>query len=366
MSDDIHRSPARNPHQSRHRERLGDVPLGSPSDLDGAVAAAKRAFPGWRDTPVAARARFLFDLRNKMEQHYEELLSICTQEHGKTLEESKGDVRRGIDNVETAAGMPSMMLGSALEQVAAGIDCVSVRQPMGVFAVIAPYNFPRWSRLWFVPTPSLRATRWWSSPSEQVPFSQLRLFELMSDIRPAPGRGQHGQRRQGHRQRHPRQQGRRRRLLRRLEPRRRARVQALRRDRQASAGPRRREELHRGHGRLRLGQERRQHRRQRLRLRPASVAWRRASSSVSARLTPSSRPSSRRPAARSSVGEGHSAGRHHGPGDQRQAQGARRRLHRPGVAEGAELLVDGRGTRWTVTPADTGLGRRSSPAFARR
>ena len=130
---------------------IGHVPAGNASDVDAAVAAAKKAFPGWRDTPPAVRARYLFDLRNLMEKHYDELLSICTQEHGKTYEESKGDVRRGIDNVETAAGMPSLMMGDALEQVAAGIDCVSYRQPLGVFAIIAPYNFPSMVPLWFLP-----------------------------------------------------------------------------------------------------------------------------------------------------------------------------------------------------------------------
>ena len=111
---------------------IGHVPMGNASDVDAAVAAAKKAFPAWSQTPPAVRARYMFDLRNLMEKHYEELLSICTQEHGKTFEESKGDVRRGIDNVETAAGIPGMMLGDALEQIATGIDCVSYRQPMGV------------------------------------------------------------------------------------------------------------------------------------------------------------------------------------------------------------------------------------------
>src|SRR5262249_51181884 len=130
-------------------DALGAVPMGVSADVDAAVSAAKTAFQTWRDVPVAARARYLFDLRNLMEQNYDELLSICTQEHGKTIEESKGDVRRGIDNVETAAGMPSMMMGQALEQIATGIDCVSVRQPLGVFACIAPYNFPSMVPLWF-------------------------------------------------------------------------------------------------------------------------------------------------------------------------------------------------------------------------
>ena len=163
-------------------EALGSVPKGSVQDVDAAVAAAKAAFPAWRDIPPAARARHLFDLRNVMEQNYEELLSICTQEHGKTLEESKGDVRRGIENVETGAGIPSMMMGDALEQIATGIDCIAVRQPMGVFAAIAPYNFPSMVPLWFLPYCIATGNTMVVKPSEQVPFSQLRLFELIDKI----------------------------------------------------------------------------------------------------------------------------------------------------------------------------------------
>lgn len=163
-------------------DRLGDVPLGAKSDVDAAVVAAKEAFKTWRDVPVAARARYLFELRNLMVQNYDELLSICTQEHGKTFEESKGDVWRGLENVETAIAMPSLMMGQALEQIATGIDCVSQRQPMGVFAVIAPYNFPSMVPLWFLPYAIATGNTVIVKPSEQVPFSQLRLFELIEKI----------------------------------------------------------------------------------------------------------------------------------------------------------------------------------------
>lgn len=164
-------------------EPLGSVPRGTGKDVDQAVAAAKAAFPAWRDTPPATRARYLFDLRNAMEEHFDELCALCTEEHGKTLDESRGDVRRGIDNVETAAGIPSLMMGDALEQIASGIDCVSVRQPMGVFAVIAPYNFPSMVPLWFLPYAIATGNTLVVKPSEQVPFSQRRIFELIDTIR---------------------------------------------------------------------------------------------------------------------------------------------------------------------------------------
>jgi malonate-semialdehyde dehydrogenase (acetylating)/methylmalonate-semialdehyde dehydrogenase len=168
-------------------DEIGQVPMGSASDVDAAAAAAKKAFPAWRDTPAAVRARYMFDLRNLMEKHYDELLSICTQEHGKTYEESKGDVRRGIDNVETAAGIPMMMLGDALEQISPGIDCVSYRQPMGVFGIIAPYNFPSMVPLWFLPYAIATGNTVVVKPSEQVPFSQYRLFELLHELKLPPG-----------------------------------------------------------------------------------------------------------------------------------------------------------------------------------
>jgi len=168
-------------------DALGSVPLGTAGDVDSAVSAAVRAFPAWSETPPAARARYLFELRNLMEQNYDELLSICTQEHGKTIEESKGDVRRGIDNVETACGIPSLMQGQALENIASGIDCITYRQPMGVFAIIAPYNFPSMVPLWFLPYCIATGNTVVVKPSEQVPFSQHRLFELIAKIGLPPG-----------------------------------------------------------------------------------------------------------------------------------------------------------------------------------
>ena len=163
-------------------EALGSVPLGTAEDVDEAVAAAKRAFPAWRDTPAPVRARYLFDLRNVMEKHVDELSALCTAEHGKTLEESRGDVRRGIDNVETAAGIPSLMMGGALEQIASGIDCTQVRHPLGVFAAIAPYNFPSMVPFWFLPYAIATGNTFVVKPSEQVPLSQQRLFELIGTI----------------------------------------------------------------------------------------------------------------------------------------------------------------------------------------
>jgi malonate-semialdehyde dehydrogenase (acetylating)/methylmalonate-semialdehyde dehydrogenase len=168
---------------------LGSVPMGSARDVDDAVRAAQAAFPAWRELTAQARCRYLFALREKMEAHYDELLAICTEEHGKTLEESKGDVRRGVDNVEVACGMPSLLMnaGSVLEQIAGGIDSVAVRQPMGVFGIIAPYNFPSMVPFWFLPYAIAAGNTVVVKPSEQVPFSQVRLFQMLHEVGLPPG-----------------------------------------------------------------------------------------------------------------------------------------------------------------------------------
>ena len=168
-------------------DRLGSVPLGTAADVDAAVKAAKAAYPTWSETPSPARARYLFDLRNLLEQSFEELASICTQEHGKTLDESRGDVRRAIDNVECGAGIPSMMMGQALEQISGGIDCVAQRQPMGVFAAIVPYNFPVMVPFWFLPYAIATGNTMVVKPSEQVPLSQHRVAQLIDKLGLPPG-----------------------------------------------------------------------------------------------------------------------------------------------------------------------------------
>ena len=200
-------------------ESLGSVPMGTARDVDEAVAAAKAAFPAWRETPAPVRARYLFDSRNVMEKHYDELLALCTAEHGKTLEETQG--RRAAAASRTSrrrAGMPSLMMGQALEQIATGIDCVSVRQPMGVFAAIAPYNFPSMVPLWFLPYAIATGNTFVVKPSEQVPLLAASASSSSShDDRAAAGRREHGQRRQGRRERDLRAHGHRGRLVRRLD-----------------------------------------------------------------------------------------------------------------------------------------------------
>jgi malonate-semialdehyde dehydrogenase (acetylating)/methylmalonate-semialdehyde dehydrogenase len=166
---------------------IARTPLCAAGDLDAAVAAASRAYPGWREAPAAVRARAMFRFKEALETHFEELARLVTVENGKTLDESRGSVRRAIECVEVACGAPSLMMGMALENVSAGIDCAAVRQPIGVCAAIAPFNFPAMVPLWFLPFAVVTGNTFVLKPSEQVPLSQQRVFELLADCDLPPG-----------------------------------------------------------------------------------------------------------------------------------------------------------------------------------
>ncbi len=168
-------------------EVIARTPLSTGEDLDAAVAAAKKAFPAWRDTPAVTRARTLFKFKALLEEHFEELARIVTTEHGKTLDESRGSVRRGIECVEVACGSPSLMMGYGLENIASGIDCSVIRQPVGVCAAIAPFNFPAMVPLWFLPFAVGTGNCIIVKPSEQVPLSMTRMFQLLEKCDLPPG-----------------------------------------------------------------------------------------------------------------------------------------------------------------------------------
>src|SRR5438445_2513890 len=174
-----------------HNPAIGDVigrtPLSTSSDVDAAVQAAATAFPAWRDPPPAKRAQPLFKFKALLEQHFEELARIVTTEHGKTLDEARGSIRRGIECVEVACGSPSLMMGYGLENIASGIDCNVIRQPVGVCAAIAPFNFPAMVPLWFLPFAVGTGNTMIVKPSEQVPLSMKRMFELLEKCDLPPG-----------------------------------------------------------------------------------------------------------------------------------------------------------------------------------
>ncbi|HYM81799.1 MAG TPA: CoA-acylating methylmalonate-semialdehyde dehydrogenase [Candidatus Limnocylindria bacterium] len=160
---------------------LARVPLGGAEDVDRAVKAALAAYPAWRATPPVQRVKALFKLKALFEDHFEDVARTVTSEHGKTLDESRSSVRRAIDNVENAIAIPQLMQGTALEDVAHGIDCHTVRQPLGVFAAITPFNFPAMVPLWFLPYAVACGNAFIVKPSERVPLSQVRIFELIHD-----------------------------------------------------------------------------------------------------------------------------------------------------------------------------------------
>ena len=174
-----------------HNPATGQViartPLSGGADVDAAVAAATQAFRGWSETPPVARARTMFTFKTLLEAHLDEIARIVTTEHGKTLDESRGSVRRAIECVEVACGAPSMLMGDALENIGTGIDCTSMRQPIGVCAAIAPFNFPAMVPLWFLPFAVVSGNTFVLKPSEQVPLSQKRIFELLEQCDLPPG-----------------------------------------------------------------------------------------------------------------------------------------------------------------------------------
>jgi malonate-semialdehyde dehydrogenase (acetylating) / methylmalonate-semialdehyde dehydrogenase len=168
-------------------EVIARVPLSSAEEVDQAVAAARKAFPAWRDTPPVTRAQVLFRFKVLLEEHFEELARTVTTEHGKTLDEARGSVRRGIECVEVACGTPSLSMGYGLENISAGIDCQVIRQPVGVCAAIAPFNFPAMVPLWFLPFAIATGNTIVVKPSEQVPLSQKRMIELLEKCGVPPG-----------------------------------------------------------------------------------------------------------------------------------------------------------------------------------
>ena len=166
---------------------LALVPMSTADEVDAAVEAARQAFPEWRRTPPLSRVRCLFRLKQLLEENFEELSRVQTMEHGKTIDESRGETRRGIEMVEVATGIPSLMMGSNLEDIASGIDEYLIYQPLGVFCHIAPFNFPFMVPLWFSPFALATGNTFVVKPSPRTPISQSRLAELLDEAGVPPG-----------------------------------------------------------------------------------------------------------------------------------------------------------------------------------
>jgi malonate-semialdehyde dehydrogenase (acetylating)/methylmalonate-semialdehyde dehydrogenase len=173
-----------NPATQKH---LARVPMSTKEEVNAAIQAAQEAFPEWRRTTPLARVRCLFRLKELMEKNFEQLSRVQTMEHGKTIDESRGETRRGIEMVEVGTGIPSLMMGYNLEDIASGIDEYVIHQPLGVFAHIAPFNFPFMVPLWYSPFALATGNTFIVKPSPRDPISQVKLAELFDEAGFPPG-----------------------------------------------------------------------------------------------------------------------------------------------------------------------------------
>jgi malonate-semialdehyde dehydrogenase (acetylating) / methylmalonate-semialdehyde dehydrogenase len=168
-------------------ETIVRVPLSSREEVGEAVRAAHAAFADWRSTPPLERVQYLFKFKWLLEEHFDEIARLTTQECGKTLAEAQGELQRGLENVEVAAGIPSLMMGYNVEDIARGIDEHMLRQPVGVVAAITPFNFPGMIPLWFLPYAIACGNCFILKPSEKVPMTMSRVFELIDQLGLPPG-----------------------------------------------------------------------------------------------------------------------------------------------------------------------------------
>ena len=176
--------PVRNPATG---EVLAEAPLSTPADVQTAVQAALDAWPAWRRTPPGDRIQPLFRLKALLDNQFREIARVITQECGKTLAESEGELKRGIENVEVATGIPSMMMGANLEDIASGIDELMIRQPVGVVGIITPFNFPGMIPLWFLPYAVACGNTVVLKPSEKTPMTMAHVLQLVEQAGFPPG-----------------------------------------------------------------------------------------------------------------------------------------------------------------------------------
>jgi malonate-semialdehyde dehydrogenase (acetylating)/methylmalonate-semialdehyde dehydrogenase len=160
---------------------IARVGFSSEADVDEAVATAQAAFEDWHRRPVEERIQPLFEFKRLLEEHQNELAELLVEEHGKTFSEAKGELRRGIENVEVACGIPTYMQAGHVENAAPGIDETAVRKPLGVFAAVTPFNFPGMIPLWFLPYAVATGNSFVLKPSEQTPLTAEYLFDLIDE-----------------------------------------------------------------------------------------------------------------------------------------------------------------------------------------
>ena len=160
---------------------IAEVPCATPAEVDAAIAAAQSAFESWKDTPVGERARLMLRYQHLLKEHHNEIATLLSSETGKTFEDAKGDVWRGIEVVEHACNIASLSMGETVENVARKIDCYSITQPLGVCVGVTPFNFPAMIPLWMFPMAIACGNTFVLKPSEQDPLTPMRLAELFQE-----------------------------------------------------------------------------------------------------------------------------------------------------------------------------------------
>ena len=161
---------------------LAYCPDSTAADVAAAVRAARDAFDEWRSTPVLVRAQYMHHFKVMVEERFEDISQVVLREHGKTMDEARGEVRRGVESIDFAMSVPVLMRSDGLEDISSGIDETTVRQPAGVFAAITPFNFPFMVPLWFLPTAITCGNTFILKPSPQTPLSAELLFELLDEL----------------------------------------------------------------------------------------------------------------------------------------------------------------------------------------
>jgi len=169
-------------HNPATHELLAETPLCTSQDVDDAVQAGRRAFPAWRQTPVQERCRMLLQLRRLIEEGQADMARVMTREHGKTVLESSLEIGRALDNIEVAASATTLMMGDVLEDVAQGIDELCIRQPIGTFAALCPFNFPAMIPFWFMPYALATGNTYIVKPSPRVPMTMVEIFKRIHQV----------------------------------------------------------------------------------------------------------------------------------------------------------------------------------------
>ncbi|HKQ39139.1 MAG TPA: aldehyde dehydrogenase family protein, partial [Verrucomicrobiae bacterium] len=172
----VEKTPVYNPSRG---EVIAEVPLCTKEHVDEAVESAHAAFPAWRDTPPVERARLFFRYRQLVEENFDKICQSVSREHGKTLAEARGSAYRGIENIEYACSIPTLLMGDTLENLARGVDCETVHQPLGVCVGITPFNFPAMVPMWMFPLALACGNTFVLKPSEKVPLTALLIIELL-------------------------------------------------------------------------------------------------------------------------------------------------------------------------------------------